>query len=205
MIRSPIDGVVISREVDAGQTIAATFQAPLLFKLAKDLTHMQLHLNIDEADIGLVREGQEAVFSVDAFPNRDFKATIISVRYAPKDQNNVVTYEAVLSVDNPDLLLRPGMTATAQIIAQKKDNVLMVPNRALRFTPPKQGFGGEMADLNTQWNIRKDQQVWVLKDKKPEAIKVKVGLSNDQWTEVTEGDVKPGMELLVAVADKSKG
>jgi len=196
VIRSPIDGVVISREVEQGQTLAASFQTPVLFKLAEDLSRMQLHLDIDEADIGLVREGQDATFTVDAFPNRRFPARIESVRYAPQEKDNVVTYEAVLSVDNPDRLLRPGMTATAQIVADSKADVLMVPNRALRFRPPEGSFS---VFSGPGFEDDKDQ-VWVLKDGKPTPIPVATGASNDQWTEITDGEVTPGMELVTSVA-----
>jgi HlyD family secretion protein len=196
VIRSPIDGVVISREVEEGQTLAATFQTPLLFKLAEDLTRMELHLDIDEADIGLVHEGQNATFTVDAFPDQEFPARIEAVRYAPQEKDNVVTYEAVLSVANPDKLLRPGMTATAEIVAQSKPGVLMVANRALRFNPSENN-----ANFMDGPGFRDDQeQVWVLEDGKPKAIDVKTGASNEQWTEITKGEVTPGMELITSVA-----
>lgn len=200
VIRSPIDGIVISREVEAGQTIAANFQTPVLFKLAEDLSRMKLHLDIDEADIGLVHQGQKALFTVDAYPDRRFPAHIVSVRYAPQEEDNVVTYEAVLTVENDDLLLRPGMTATAEIIADSKPDVLMVANRALRFTPPREGFGGTIANLNAEWNTEEEERVWILKNGEPTAVPVETGTSNEEWTEVTEGDVEPGMELIVNVA-----
>lgn len=200
VIRSPIDGIVISREVEAGQTLAANFQTPVLFKLAEDLTRMALHLDVDEADIGLVYPGQKAFFTVDAYPERRFPAEIASVRYAPQEEDNVVTYEAVLTVANDDLLLRPGMTATAEIIADSKPDVVMVPNRALRFTPPREGFGGTVAGLNAEWNTDDAARVWVLKDGTPEAIPVETGAANEEWTEVTKGDVTPGTALVIGVA-----
>ncbi|MGZ8408221.1 MAG: efflux RND transporter periplasmic adaptor subunit, partial [Caulobacteraceae bacterium] len=192
VIRSPIDGVVIARTVEAGQTVAASFQTPVLFTLAQDLSQMQLHLDIDEADVGQVAEGQEASFSVDAYPDRRFTATITSVRYAPRTVQGVVTYEAILSVDNESMLLRPGMTATASIVTAHRADVLLVPNGALRFTPPgKETPAAQRDGTNT---------VWTLRDGEPAAIPVTVGLSDGLWTEVTEGDVASGDALLVDLA-----
>jgi HlyD family secretion protein len=136
VIRSPIDGVVLDRRVELGQTVAAAFQAPVLFMLAEDLTQMELHVDVDEADIGQVKEGQEATFDVDAYPDRTFKATITQIRYGSKTVEGVVTYETLLKVDNSDLLLRPGMTATADITVKKVEGAVLVPSAALRFTPP---------------------------------------------------------------------
>jgi HlyD family secretion protein len=188
MIRSPIDGVVISREVRPGQTVAASFQTPVLFKLADDLRHMELHLNVDESDVGQVRMGQKAEFRVDAYPGRTFAAKITSVRFAPKEVNNVVTYETVLSVDNPELLLRPGMTATADILVDHKDRALLVPNRALRFLPSEAAASSESGP-----------RVWVVRDGAAVAVPVETGLTNGEVTEVTRGDVASGTELIVDI------
>lgn len=188
MIRAPIDGVVISREVRPGQTVAASFQTPVLFKLADDLRHMELHLNLDESDVGQVRSGQKAEFRVDAYPGRTFAAEITSVRFAPKEVNNVVTYETVLSVDNPDLLLRPGMTATADILVDHKERALLVPNRALRFLP-SEAAGAEGAGTGPR--------VWVVRDGAAVAVPVETGLTNGEVTEVTSGDVASGTGVIV--------
>jgi HlyD family secretion protein len=188
MIRSPIDGVVISREVRTGQTVAASFQTPVLFKLADDLRHMELHLNVDESDVGQVRTGQKAEFRVDAYPGKTFAAKITSVRFAPKEVNNVVTYETVLSVDNPELLLRPGMTATADILVDHKERALLVPNRALRFLPSEAAAAAESGP-----------RVWVVRDGAAVAIPVETGLTNGEVTEVTRGDVASGTELIVDI------
>ncbi|HET8699909.1 MAG TPA: efflux RND transporter periplasmic adaptor subunit [Gammaproteobacteria bacterium] len=188
MIRSPIDGVVISREVRTGQTVAASFQTPVLFKLADDLRHMELHLNVDESDVGQVRTGQKAEFRVDAYPGRTFAAKITSVRFAPKEVNNVVTYETVLSVANPELLLRPGMTATADILVDHKERALLVPNRALRFLPSEAAAASESGP-----------RVWVVRDGAAVAIPVETGLTNGEVTEVTRGDVASGTELIVDI------
>ncbi len=142
MIRSPINGVVLTRSVDPGQTVAASLQAPVLFSLAEDLTKMELHVDVDEADVGRVKEGQAAIFTVDAYPGRSFPARISQVRYGSKTVDGVVTYETLLAVDNSDLSLRPGMTATANITVQEVHDALLVPNAALRFVPPSQPPSG---------------------------------------------------------------
>ncbi len=199
VILSPIDGVVIERDVEPGQTVAATFQTPTLFTLADDLSHMELQVNVDEADVGEVREGQDATFTVDAYPNRLFKARIKKLRYASTTTNNVVSYVAVLSVDNSDLALRPGMTATAEIVTAERKDVLLVPNGATRFTPPDETVPAQSAADDGV--IRKP--VWVLKDDKPEMLSLSLGLTNGQQTELIDGDVKEGTELLIDV--KAKG
>ena len=138
VIRSPINGVVLTRNIEPGQTVAASLQAPVLFTLAEDLAQMELHVNVDEADVGKVREGQKAVFNVSAYPNRNFEARITQARFASTTTSGVVTYETVLKVNNSDLSLRPGMTATADITVKKVDDAILVPSSALRFTPPVQ-------------------------------------------------------------------
>ena len=134
-ICSPIDGIVLRRNVDPGQTVASSFQAPVLFSIAENLKQMQLQVDVDEADVGLVQLGQSAAFGVDAFPDRKFPAVIRDVRYAPETIQGVVTYKAVLNIDNSDLLLRPGRTATAEIKVKEVADALLVPNASLRFTP----------------------------------------------------------------------
>jgi HlyD family secretion protein len=189
VIRAPIDGMVIAREVDPGQTVAAAFQTPVLFKVAEDLRRMELHLDVDESDIGEVRAGQRATFRVDAYPGRTFEAEITSVRFDPREVNNVVTYETVLSVANPDLLLRPGMTATADILVEQKDDVLLVPNRALRFLPPEQVERGEQTGSGSR--------VWVLRDGVAAAVAVTPGLTNGDFTEIEPGALDPGARVIV--------
>jgi HlyD family secretion protein len=190
VIRAPIDGVIISREIRPGQTVAASFQTPVLFKLAGDLRHMELHLDLDESDVGQVREGQQAEFRVDAYPGRAVEARIVSVRFNPREVNNVVTYETVLSVENPDLSLRPGMTATAEILIEEKGNALLVPNRALRFLPPAAAQDRSTANGNAP-------KVWVVRDGAAVAVPVETGLTNGEMTEVTSGDVASGTALIV--------
>ena len=142
VIHSPIDGIVLTRSIEPGQTVAAAFQAPVLFTLAEDLTQMELHVDVDEADVGQVKEGQEATFSVDAYPNRTFSARSPRPAIGSKTVDGVVTYETVLKVDNTDLCLRPGMTATADITVKKVQDAVLVPGAALRFTPPVQSRKG---------------------------------------------------------------
>ncbi len=195
-ILSPIDGIVLSRLVEPGQTVTAGFQTPLLFKLAEDLRKMSLVVYIDEADIGRAREGQAASFTVDAYPDKVFPSKLVSLRNEPKTDQNVVSYEAVLSVDNDERLLRPGMTATAAVVAEQRKNVLTVPNSALRFTPPDAKPG--------EASTRDDRRVWLLRDKKPASVSIKTGPSDGQVTELLSGKLTAGTELLVDIVEKKK-
>jgi len=217
LIRSPIDGVVLQRQVEPGQTVAASLQTPVLFVLAENLAQAELHVAVDEADVGQVREGQAAVFSVDAYPQRSFPATISQVRFAPQTVEGVVTYETVLAVDNSDLALRPGMTATADITVQVIGQALLVPNAALRFSPPKakqKASGGLLANLlprppRDTDSKRKEldgsrHKVWALQDGVPVAIPVVLGPSDGKWTQVAEGEVQVGMALLTGVEGKAQ-
>jgi len=201
--------------VEPGQTVAASFQAPVLFTLAEDLTQMELHVDVDEADVGQVTAGQAAAFSVDAHPGRTFPARITQVRYGSQTVNGVVTYKTVLNVDNSDLSLRPGMTATADITIKKVENAILVPNAALRFTPPikeKEAPSNGSSLLNMLLPRRhrspskqlkdsaannKLQDVWTLRDGKLLAIAVGIGATDGRMTEVTSGDIDPGMPLAV--------
>jgi HlyD family secretion protein len=214
VIRSPIKGIVLTRSIEPGQTVAASYATPVLFTLAEDLAHMELHVNIDEADVGKVQKGQHAAFSVAAYPSRVFEARITQVRYGASTTSGVVTYETVLNVDNPDLALRPGMTATADIVVQKIENAMLVPAAALRFTPPattdKSGSnGGLLGQLlphpprpssnqqNGTERSKKQQIVWTLQNGKPTSIAVTTGATNGLMTEVTGGDIREGAKLLV--------
>jgi HlyD family secretion protein len=212
VIRSPINGIVLTRNVEPGQTVAASFTAPVLFTLAEDLTKMELHVNVDEADVGHIRESQKATFSVAAYPNRTFEARIIQARYGSSTTSGVVTYETVLKVDNPDLSLRPGMTATADIIVKKIENAILIPSAALRFTPPIQeekkpsaGLVGAILPRPPSSKIqqredaadKKQQRVWTLRDWQVSAISVTIGSANGGLTEVLAGDIQPGMAVVV--------
>lgn len=218
-IRSPIDGVVLTRAIEPGQTMAVNFQAPVLFTLAEDLTKMELQVDIDEADVGQVEAGQPALFSVDAWVGREYPATITSVAYGAKAEvegatSGVVSYPATLVVDNSDLSLRPGMTATVEITTLVRKDILLVPNAALRFTPPvaavasKKKSAGGVASLlmprrpATQATQEKPadkdgkQQLWLWRDGQAVAVKVKAGASNGQYTEIVSGDVQEGMDVI---------
>jgi HlyD family secretion protein len=220
VIVSPIDGVVLDRAVEPGQTVAASLQAPVLFRLAEDLAKMELHVDVDEADVGEVREGQVARFSVDAFPNRSFDARIVQVRFGAREVDGVISYETVLRVDNADLSLRPGMTATAEIVVQQIDNALLVPNAALRFNPTPQGalraersgslLGQLMPRPPPTRNNRppgaqgEGQRVWLLRGGEPAAVPVKVGASDGIWTQVIAGELEPGSPLVVGMANPGR-
>jgi HlyD family secretion protein len=188
-IRSPIDGVVLSRSVDEGQTVVSALQAPVLFRLAEDLGRMRLVVDVDEADIGRVEEGQAARFTVAAFPSRTFDAHVVQVRNAARTLENVVTYEAVLEVDNREGELRPGMTGTAQISADTAKDVLTVPNAALRYRP--QGAPVTAADTSPR--------LWVLRGGREVALPVTPGPSDGARTAITGAALAPGDQVVVGV------
>lgn len=196
-IYSPIDGVIVSRNVDVGQTVAASLQAPTLFTIANDLRRMQINTAVDEADIGKVKEGQKAFFTVDTFKGRTFKGFVQQVRLAPTVSQNVVTYSVMVMVDNDDLVLKPGMTANVDILVDNRDNVVRLPSRALFFKPPAAYMPASLPPLpaeGTQY-----ARVWTLSPASmPVAITVKTGISSNRHTELLEGDLKPGQELLVS-------
>jgi HlyD family secretion protein len=209
-IRSPIDGLVLLRQIEPGQTVAASLQAPVLFTLAEDLAQMELHVSVDEADVGKIAEDQAAVFTVDAWPERSFPATITQVRFAPLTVEGVVTYETVLAVDNSDLALRPGMTATAVITVEQLQDAVLVPNAALRFTPPEsasapraRGVFGMIfprpPNAQRRSNVERNggQQVWVLRKGAPVAVAVKAGASNGRFTALRSGEIRPGEAVVV--------
>ena len=203
VIRSPIQGVVLNRKAEAGQIVGPGLNDPVLFVLAEDLKRMELLANVDEADIGQVAVGQNAEFTVDAFDNRDFAATITQVRYASELTDEVVTYKAVLAVENPDLRLRPGMTATATITVAEETNVLLVPNAALRWAPPRtasgQGATGlaglilpSPASRNPQQAVGSGKSVWVLRDGAPVELAVEVGATDGRNTMVAGDGLAEG-------------
>ena len=203
IIRSPVSGVVINREIDEGQTVAASFQTPTLIKIAQDLSKMQINANFSEADLGKLKEGQAATFRVDAFAQRQFDGQIRQIRLNPTTQQNVVTYDVVINVDNPDLALLPGMTAYVDIILEQRNEALLLPNAALRFKPDTS------SDKNTAANNDKNKprkgtgenrgmaKVYILEQGKPKEIKVKVGISNGKFTEVLSNELKEGNAVIV--------
>lgn len=211
-IRSPINGVVLTRQVEPGQTVAASFQAPVLFTLAEDLSKMELQVDVDEADVGQVKVGQPATFSVDAWPGRDYAAVITRVGFGARADADVVSYLTVLAVENDDLSLRPGMTGTADITTLTRENALLVPNAALRFTPPapeattKKSRGSVVGALMPRppRQARKTRtvvnegapRVWVLRDGVPEPIEVETGATNGRLTEIVGGSLEAGVEVI---------
>jgi HlyD family secretion protein len=202
-ITSPIDGIVISRSVDVGQTVAASLSAPVIFTIANDLAKMQIDANVAEADIGTVEAGQKANFTVDAFPRRTFHGEVVQVRNAPITVQNVVTYDTVIGVNNADLKLKPGMTANVSIVGAQRDNVLKVSNAALRFRPPNavppsagnQGRRGQTGDRATE------RTVYVLRGSKPSPAQIKTGISDGISTEVVDG-LQEGDRVVTAMTDK---
>jgi HlyD family secretion protein len=209
-ICSPIDGVVLRRNVDPGQTVAAALQAPVLFSIAEDLKQMEVQVDVDEADVGKVAQGQTATFTVDAHPERRFPATIRDLRFAAETVQGVVTYKAVLTVDNSELLLRPGMTATAQIAVHEVENALLVPNAALRFSPESED-SGEQGGLLRRFLPGPPQfrpasvpeetgparQVWVMRAGAPVAIDVITGATDGSRTEILGGEIAEGEAVIV--------
>ena len=211
-IRSPINGVVLTRQVEPGQTVAASFQAPVLFTLAEDLAKMELQVDVDEADVGQVKEGQKATFTVDAWPGRKYEAVITRVGFGSQEKEGVISYLTTLAVANDDLSLRPGMTGTAEITTLTRDNTLLVPNAALRFTPlapesnQKKSAGSMISFLfprmprtapKAQTAVNSGPpRVWVLQDGQPKAIEVGTGATNGRVTEIVDGPLKAGMEVI---------
>jgi HlyD family secretion protein len=207
-IISPIDGTVISRNVDVGQTVAASFQAPTLFVIAQDLRRMQVDTNVGEADVGRLFAGMTATFTVDAFPNQQFTGRLRQIRNAAQTTQNVVTYDAVIDVENPKLLLRPGMTANTSFVAAQKDSVVRLRNAALRFEPDTQlltriGVKDPLQTVSSQDPNRK--KVWVLRDGKPVPVAVSNGVSDGTWSELVEGDVRPGDILITDMTLNRRG
>src|SRR5467141_1031319 len=204
-ITSPIDGVVISRNVDVGQTVAASLQAPVIFQIANDLTKMQIDANVAEADVGVLDVGQNVDFTVDAFPMRTFHGKVVQVRNAPITVQNVVTYDTVIGVNNSDLKLKPGMTANVSIIIEHKDNVVQLKNAALRYRPPDaataeppKSTASPSGQRPTAARERKPERtVYVLSYGRPKAVQIKTGISDGIMTEVTEG-LKEGDRVVTA-------
>ncbi|MEK7272043.1 MAG: efflux RND transporter periplasmic adaptor subunit [Nitrospirota bacterium] len=194
-ILSPVDGIVVSRNVDVGQTVAASFQTPTLFTIAQDLTKMQIDTNVDEADIGKVSAGQNVEFNVDAYPDITFKGKVSQVRNAPITIQNVVTYDVVIKVDNPELQLKPGMTANVSIVLSIKKDVLKISNAALRFSP-------DVKDKSrTQ---QKGRGVWIIENKTLKRILVAVGISDGNYSELLSGEIREGQEIIAESLTKPK-
>jgi len=208
-ILSPVDGVVISRNVDIGQTVAASFQTPTLFTIAQDLTKMQIDTNIAESDIGVVKLGQAVEFTVDAYPDTTFKGTVFQKRQAPITVQNVVTYDVVIKVDNRDLRLMPGMTANVSIIITTEHDVLRITNAAMRFRFTDRPAGAASAPnaaakTSAGTPEKKGPAVWVLENDKPRRVNIEPGISDGNYTEIVSGDLKEGQQLIVESLKKTK-
>lgn len=231
VIRAPIDGVIIKRTIDIGQTVAASFQTPNLFQIARDLTRMQIDTNVSEADVGALKEGQKARFVVDAYPDREFEASLRQFRLAANVQQNVVTYNVVLDVDNAEELLKPGMTAQVRLIVGAKQNVLRIPTAALRYKPTEDEQQKEQARLKqaaasasanvasnlpeavneeddvafrSKKDLTRSFKLYKLDAKnQAKAIDVKIGLSNFKFTEVVSGELKAGDKVVIRALDKN--
>ena len=199
-IRSPVDGVVVSRAVDVGQTVAASFQTPTLFEIAQDLTKMQVNANVSESDIGGLREGQNTSFGVDAYPGRVFEGRVVQVRNSPITVLNVVTYDVIIAVDNSDLALKPGMTATVTITTARREDVLRVPLRALRFRPETDGEAASPPPAVAAGRAAPDGAGVYVLDGEGELrrVELRTGLRDERWAEVVEGDLAPGAAVAVA-------
>jgi HlyD family secretion protein len=212
IIRSPVSGVVVDREIDVGQTVAASFQTPMLIKIAQDLSKMQIDTSFAEADIGNIKVGQKAKFSVDAYPNRDFDGVVKQIRLNPTNTSNVVAYDVVVSVDNLDGVLLPGMTAYVNITFAKHENVMLVPNAALRYkpklesndsTPTKKGNWDKSKKKTQSDGADSDfvfGKVYVLQDGKPQLRKVKVGITDGKSTEIVSDALKVGDQVIAGDA-----
>jgi HlyD family secretion protein len=213
VIRSPVDGVVISRSIDVGQTVAASFQTPTLFTIARDLTKMQIEVSVDEADISRIKLDQQVLFTVDSYPEQSFKGKVVQIRSAPIINQNVVTYVVVVNVDNSDLKLKPGMTANVSIEVDRRDKVLNLPLAALRFKPkskadqpgekrqPGGAAGGNGqpggGDKPAARKGGSGQQVYLLTDNKPVAVPVKTGIANNSSIELVESTLKEGDQVII--------
>ncbi len=232
VIRSPVDGIVVSRNVDVGQTVAASLQAPVLFLIANDLSKMQVDTNVSEGDVGNVWVGQDVTFAVDAYPSRRFKGTVQQVRNAAIMVQNVVTYDAVVGVDNKELLLKPGMTANVEFLVSQKSDVLKIPNAALRFRPlserqppaqvaaagqaggpgPEAGGGAGrrggspnagQGSRNREGGVNRQGTVYIIRDQKAIPVRVRLGISDGSYSEVVAGDLKAGDQIILSMASQT--
>jgi HlyD family secretion protein len=219
-IRSPVDGIVISRNVDVGQTVAASLQAPTLFTIANDLSKMEVHTSVDEADVGNVWDGQEVTFTVDAFPARRFRGKVSQVRNAPVTVQGVVTYNAVVRIDNKDLLLKPGMTANVQFLVSRKEDVLAIPNMAIRFKPPdvkdeaqellRQEQGRAAPRVGARRTSRsgggggptreRRVKIYVLRNSKAHPVEVQLGITDGSKSEVRDGELDENDAVIIGMA-----
>jgi HlyD family secretion protein len=202
VIRSPVAGTVISRNVDVGQTVAASLQAPVLFTIAQDLSRMEVNIAVDEADVGRVKVGQKVRFTVDAFPGERFMGAVTQIRKAAQTANNVVTYSVMAAVDNPEQKLLPGMTANASLLTEERRDVLKVANEALRFRPTQNGGAPVKSEIRArEGGPGVPGRVWRLVDGQPEAVPLRLGVSDGKMTEVLKGEVAEGTEIILGTEE----
>lgn len=202
VIRSPVSGVVVDRQIDVGQTVAASFQTPTLFKIAQDLRHMQIDSSFAEADVGNIREGQAVHFTVDAFPRKSFAGIVKQIRLNPTTQQNVVTYDVVVTVENPEQILLPGMTAYVNIVTAERKNVLLAPNAALRFKPREAAAkGGTRKGGNREGD--KGSKVYILENDRLRPARVVTGITDNMFSEVLSGELKAGDHAVVEDSEMS--
>jgi len=205
VLRAPIDGIIIKRDVNPGQTVAVTFEAKTLFKIANDLREMEVHGKIDEADVGQLKVGQTARFTVDAYSDRTFSGQVLQIRKSPEVVQNVVTYTAIISAPNPDLLLLPGMTAQLRIVVSDTGDTLKIPSQALRFRPDDVGLAADRKNANPATSSEASTTVWLVgEDGRPNPTAVRLGASDDNSTAVLEGPLAEGQQLIVGVANSQK-
>jgi HlyD family secretion protein len=205
VLRAPIDGIIIKRDVNPGQTVAVTFEAKTLFKIANDLREMEVHGKIDEADVGQLKVGQTARFTVDAYPDRTFSGQVLQIRKSPEVVQNVVTYTAIISAPNPDLLLLPGMTAQLRIVVSDTGDTLKIPSQALRFRPNGVGLASDRQNANQTTSSEASATVWLVgEDGRPNPTTVRLGASDDNSTALLEGRLSEGQQLIVGVANSQK-
>lgn len=193
-IRSPVNGIVISRNVEKGQTVTASFQTPTLFQIAEDLSKMQINTNVDEADIGKIKEGQKAIFTVDAYPGIEYEGIVFQIRNSPTIIQNVVTYDVVISVDNKDLKLKPGMTAQVTILTKRKEGIFKVRNSALRVNP--------IIGTSETSKFYDKPGIWILENKKPKRIEVFTGINDDEFIEIDSPELQEDMNVIIEVINK---
>jgi len=203
-IVSPVDGTVVLRNVDVGQTVAASFQTPVLFLIAQDLTQMQVDCSVSESDIGNIRPGQTARFRVDAFPDQELEGIVYQVRQAPMTVQNVVTYDVVIYVSNKQLLLKPGMTADVNIVTGERKNVIRIPMEALHFSPHVARADGARPPRNAAGRGRKPARVWLLRDQSLEPVDLAIGLRNADYAELRSGDLREGERILTGETRKGR-
>jgi HlyD family secretion protein len=205
VLRAPIDGIIIKRDVNPGQTVAVTFEAKTLFKIANDLREMEVHGKIDEADVGQLKMGQTARFTVDAYSDRTFSGQVLQIRKSPEVVQNVVTYTAIISAPNPDLLLLPGMTAQLRIVVSDTGDTLKIPSQALRFRPDDVGLAADRKNANPATSSEASTTVWLVgEDGRPNPTAVRLAASDDNSTAVLEGPLAEGQQLIVGVANSQK-